>query len=146
MNENIKITALNIVLSAVQNFLGRSRSHTYSESKSAVQDSAMLGCRQPTVSERKPIITNKLRGFVGIVASLKWLHQRMLIGLIAVDGVWLMIIGTGIKQKITGIGKVGLQRSIVVTVYTLVIKIGERQYLKGMIMLAKCVGQIKVGF
>jgi len=87
----------------------------------------------------KLIITSKLKGFVDIVASLKWLPLHSLIDLIVIANVWQRITKIDLGQKIIGIGRVVSRKSKAVITYTKVIRNGGRQYLRGMVILAKCV-------
>ena len=145
MNGSLRIMALNSALFVIIN-LGRSRrkSHISLEGGSVVPDNVTQGYRLLTALAKRLTIINKLKGLVGTVANPKWLLLHLPIDLIVTDNVWLRIIRIGLLQKIIGIGKVALPRNKAVIIYMRDIRLGGKQFSRGMVILAESVRQIKV--
>ena len=146
MNGNPKIMALGFVLFVALNLARSDRSHIYLENRSVAQGDVMLGYRLVIAWVRRLIIINGLKGFADIVASLKWFLLYLPIDLIVIADVWQWILGTDIRQRITGIGKVVLQRNKAVITYMMAIRNGGNRYFRGTVTLAESAGQMEVAY
>lgn len=127
------------VLFAAKNLGRGGKNLIYSKSRSVALGNAMLNYLPLIASARRLTIISKLKEFVGIVASLKWLPPLLLIGHIAIVNVWLKITKIGTRQKIIGIGKAVSQRSNAVIAYMTATRNGEGQCSNVTAMFARYV-------